>query len=111
MLTINGMSKMVGESVGGGCHIIGIQQTPKDYIIKILREIRVYNPITFQPQIKETEFFLTIGREEDKIGGMRAWWIRSQWGHKFPVSQGTLRDRIEFINTLSNGVNEVLNHI
>jgi hypothetical protein len=93
MITIRGIHKVMGMEGGDGWRITHISETPKDYIFKLIRERRVYNPNTFGIGVKEEETDIILSRE----GG----YLMCEGGFKFGITDRGIHNIQTFLKALS----------
>ena len=93
MITINGIHKVMGMEGGDGWRIIHINQTPKDYRFKLIRERKVFDSTRLGVLIKEEETDIILDRE----GG----YLMCDGGYRFDIRERGIHTIESFIKALS----------
>lgn len=68
VLTIANTNKIKNRSLAGGWGIVDIISSKDSYMFVCLMERKIYDPMSFQPVIKQQKQVLTLGRERTSKG-------------------------------------------
>ena len=93
MITIRGIHKVMGMKTEEGWEVTHISETPKDYLFKLIRERKVYNPNTFGIRIEEEETDVILSREGSYLMGRN--------GFKFEVNERGIHNIETFLQALN----------
>jgi hypothetical protein len=93
MITIKGIHKVMGMETEEGWRVTHISETPKDYVFKLIKESKIWNPYNFTPEVREEETDIILSRE----GG----YLMCEGGFKFDITHRGLNNIETFLKALN----------